>query len=121
MTRMDGMAEEISFEDLGLKKPLDKMTAKELRDLVVAKLPMITGVSGMGKEEIVKAIKDAFGMSDEDGAKVSPYKAQIGQLKKAIREMRVQKAEVESKKERDILRRKINKLKKRTRRLAAAV
>ncbi|AGW12980.1 hypothetical protein [Megalodesulfovibrio gigas] len=114
------MAEEISFEDLGLKKPLDKMTAKELRDLVIAKLPMITGVSGMDKDAIIGAIKEAFGMTEEAG-KVSPYKAQIHQIKKSIREMRVQKAALETVKERDSLRRKINKLKKRTRRLAAAV
>ncbi|MCA1944420.1 MAG: hypothetical protein LDL30_03915 [Desulfovibrio sp.] len=114
------MAVEIAFEDLGLKKPLDKMTAKELRDLVIAKLPMITGVSGMDKDAIVGAIKEAFGMTEEAG-KVSPYKAQIHQLKKSIRDMRAQKAELESAKDRDALRRKINKLKKRTRRLAAAV
>lgn len=114
------MAEEISFDDLDLKKPLNKMTAKELRDLVVAKLPMITGVSGMGKDEIVAAIKEAFGMTDEESGKGSPYKAQIGQLKKTIRQLREEKASAETNKDRDILRRKINKLKKRTRRLAAA-
>lgn len=111
--------EEIRFDDLGLKKPLDKMTAKELRQLVIDKLPMITGASGMGKDEIIKAIKEVFGMEDEEGQKVSPYKAQISELKREIKKLRESKTESESRKDRDHLRRKINKLKKRTRRLAA--
>jgi len=115
------MAEEISFDSLGLKKPLDKMTAKELRELVINKLPMITGASGMAKEEIVAAIKEAFGLSDADGKKVSPYKTQIHALKREIRDLRTKKTETAERKQREIIRRKINKLKKRTRRLAAAV
>lgn len=115
------MAEEITLESLGLKKPLDKMTAKELRELCINKLPMITGASGMAKEEILAAIKEAFGLVDEEGTKISPYKAQISALKKEIKAMRVEKTNLESRKEREIIRRRINKLKKRTRRLAAAV
>ena len=111
--------EEIKFDDLGLKKPLDKMTAKELRQLVIDKLPMITGASGMGKEEIITSIKDVFGMHDDEGQKVSPYKAQISDLKKEIKDLRSSKTEMSERKQRDGLRRKINKLKKRTRRLAA--
>lgn len=110
---------EISFDELGLKKPLDKMTAKELRELVIEKLPMITGASGMGKEEIVAAIKQAFGISDEGGDKTSPYQAHISELKVEIKTLRQTKSGVEDRKNRSQLRRKINKLKKRTRRLAA--
>lgn len=111
--------EEISFNDLGLSKPLDKMTAKELRQLVIDKLPMITGASGMGKDEIITAIKDVFDMKDDEEQKVSPYKARISALKGEIKELRETKAGVEDRKERDKLRRKINQLKKRTRRLAS--
>ncbi|MGE4262857.1 MAG: hypothetical protein AB7E46_00105 [Desulfovibrio sp.] len=112
---------EMSFESLGLTKPLDKMTAKELRQLVVAKkIPSIVGASGMQKEELVTAIKGVFGIVDEEGA-VSPYKDQIFTLKKTIRTMRVEKVAVESRKDRSQLRRKINKLKKRTRRLSRAL
>ncbi len=113
------MAEEISFDNLGLKKPLDKMTAKELRDVVINKLPMITGASGMAKEELVVKIKEAFGMTDEVGA-VSPYKSQIHELKRKIRTLRTEKSETESRTVRAIIRRRINKMKKRTRRLAAS-
>jgi FtsZ-binding cell division protein ZapB len=111
---------EISFEDLGLTKPLDKMTAKELRALCVAKIPAIVGASGMAKDELVSNIKEIFGINDDEG-NVSPYKDQIQALKKEIKELRVKKEAVEARKDREVLRRKINKLKKRTRRLANAV
>jgi hypothetical protein len=112
---------QISFDELGLKKPLDKMTAKELRELVIDKLPQITGASAKSKEELVKEIKELFGMSDEGEGKTSPYQKQIASLKKEIKGLREEKAKAENNKQRDILRRKINKLKKRTRRLANAV
>ncbi|KAB1442064.1 hypothetical protein [Pseudodesulfovibrio senegalensis] len=111
---------EISFEELGLTKALDKMTAKELRALCMAKLPMITGASSKSKDELVETIKDLFGMNDEDG-KVSPYKDQIFSIKRQIRELRVKKESITERADREYLRRKINKLKKRTRRLANAV
>ena len=65
------MAEEIAFEDLGLKKPLDKMTAKELRDMVIAKLPMISGVSGMDKDAII--VVGLSGRGDKDIFSVAKY------------------------------------------------
>lgn len=111
---------EISFDELGLTKPLEKMTAKELRELCVAKLPMITGASSQSKEELIGKIKEVFGMSDEEGA-VSPYKDQIFAIKREIRELRVKKDEISDRAQREYIRRKINKLKKRTRRLARAV
>ncbi|MDO9082947.1 MAG: hypothetical protein Q7U56_06655 [Humidesulfovibrio sp.] len=111
---------EITFESLGLTKSLDKMTAKELRALIVAKIPSIVGATGMQKDDLVKAVKGVFGIVDGDGA-VSPYKDQIFTIKKTIREMRVQKGTVEARQERTKLRRKINKLKKRSRRLARAL
>jgi len=112
---------EMTFESLGLTKPLDKMTAKELRQLVVAKkIPSIVGASGMQKDQLVVAIKDVFGIKDEEGG-ISPYKDQIFTLKKTIRDMRVEKGTVEARKDRTQIRRKINKLKKRTRRLSRAV
>lgn len=111
---------EISFDDLGLTKPLDKMTAKELRALCLEKIPAIVGASGMPKDELVAKIKEIFGISDEEGG-VSPYKDQILALKKEIKELRVKKETVVGRQNRESLRRKINKLKKRTRRLANAV
>jgi hypothetical protein len=116
---MSEEVKEISFDELGLTKPLEKMTAKELRALCMEKLPMITGASGKEKEELVQEIKDVFGIVEEE--QISPYKRQIHEIKKQIRAMRVQRGELEDRAQRDRLRRKINKLKKRTRRLARAV
>lgn len=111
---------EIAFEDLGLTKSLDKMTAKELRQLCVAKIPAIVGATGMSKEDLVGRIKEMFGISDEAGG-VSPYKDQVLSLKRKIRDMRAQKPGLATRKDKEIMRRKINKLKKRTRRLANAM
>ena len=111
---------ELTLEGLGLKKPLDKMTAKELRQMCIAKLPSISGVSSMPKEELVVAVKAKLGIVDEPG-KVSPYKDQIFTLKRTIRSLRDEKTTATARQDRDILRRRINKLKKRTRRLARAV
>ncbi len=109
----------VSFESLGLSKPLDKMTAKELREMVMAKLPAIAGVSGMNKDEILAAIKEVFGITED--STVSPYKDQILTIKREIRELRAKREATQSRKDREIVRRKINKLKKRTRSLARAV
>lgn len=116
---MSEEVKEISFDELGLTKPLEKMTAKELRSLIIEKLPMITGASGKDKDELVKEIKDVFGIEEEE--QVSPYKKQIAEIKNQIKTMRADKEAMEDRAQRDFLRRKINKLKKRTRQLAKAV
>ncbi len=46
---------------LELKKPLEKMTAKELRELSMKQLPQVVGASGMGKEELLAEIKKVLG------------------------------------------------------------
>lgn len=109
---------------LELKKPLDKMTAKELRELAMKQLPQVVGASGMDKDELLGKIKEVLGMSDaEGGPKTSPYKGQILGMKRKMRDLRAKKVELSAEtgtsKAKDILRRKINKLKKRTRRLSA--
>lgn len=114
------MSEEISFESLNLKKPLEKMTAKELRELIIDKIPQITGASAMGKEELLSAIKEVFGIEEKEGGH-SPYKDQIYSIKRQIRDLRAQKLEAADKKQREKLRKEISKLKKRTRRLAASL
>ena len=110
---------EIAFDELGLTKPLEKMTTKELRALCIEKLPMIVGASGKDKDALVQEIKDVFGIVEEQ--QVSPYKKQIAEIKRQIRAMRVEKESLADRTKRDRIRRKINKLKKRTRQLAKAV
>jgi len=108
---------------LDLKKPLDKMTAKELRELVLKQIPQITGASGLGKDELIVQIKEVLGLGAEEGAKASPYKGKILSMKGKMRALRAKRAETAgdgARKQKEILRRQINKLKKRTRRLAQA-
>lgn len=108
---------------LDLKKPLDKMTAKELRELCLKQIPQITGASGLGKEELLAQIKEVLGIGGEEGEQVSPYKSKILSMKGTMRELRSARVAITgegARQKREILRRQINKLKKRTRRLAKA-
>ncbi|WP_027370794.1 hypothetical protein [Desulfovermiculus halophilus] len=113
------MSDELTLESLQLSKPLEKMTAKELRELAIDKIPQITGASGMGKDELVSAIKEELGLTDDSQA--SAYKEEIRSLKRRIKDLRAQKQEAGtlSQKEKDKLRKEIKQLKRRTRRLAA--
>lgn len=112
------MSDDLNLE---LKKPLDKMTAKELRQLVMDKIPQITGASGMDKESLLSAIKEIMGITDEEGSAGKAYKDQIGSLKKKIKDLQAQKLALSKteKNARQALRKKIHTLKKRTRRLSA--
>jgi len=108
---------------LDLKKPLDKMTAKELRELCLKQIPQITGASGLGKDELLVQIKEVLGIGGEEGTQVSPYKTKILSMKGKMQELRAKRADVSgdgARKQKELLRRQINKLKKRTRRLAKA-
>lgn len=99
------------------EKPLEKMTAKELRELALS-LGSITGVHGMNKEEILAAVKEARGIVETGGPKDS---RSIRQLKGKLGELRGKKEEARAgseKKALDILRKRISRLKKKTRRAA---
>jgi len=100
------------------EKPLDRMTATELRKYALD-LGEITGVHGMNKEELLAAIKEVKGIKDEGK---SAEKVSMRDLKEKAREMREKKQEAvaagEPRKKIDILRKKANRLKKRTRKAA---
>lgn len=100
------------------EKPLDKMTATELRQIAI-EMPEITGASGMNKTELLKVIKKARGI--EDAAKKKDGKVSVRELKQKIRELKKKRAEcleAEDKRMADIYRRRISRLKKRTRKAA---
>ena len=106
------------------EKTLDKMTVKELRE-VAAEIPEITGVHGMKKDELLGAIKDAKGIEVESPKKEKkPKKASSGEkmtVKKQIqyfKSKRVDALASRDKKSATILRRRINRLKKKSRRAA---
>lgn len=112
--------EKPTLESLELKKPLDKMTTKDLRQLCIDKMPLIAGASGMDKDTLISNIKEYLEIKEEEGA-VSPYKDQILSIKRRMREMRIEKKAAEDRKGRCQLRRKINRMKKQTRALSRAL
>lgn len=98
-------------------KPLEKLTIKELREIAL-KIPNVQGVHGMNKAELVALLKDYFGIKEEKKRDV----ASIRELKKKIRELKAKREEARSKGDKkivNILRRRISRLKKKTRRLVA--
>lgn len=98
------------------EKPLEKMTIKELKDLAL-EIPNITGVHGMNKAELISVIKESRGIVEEKKAKAIDTRA----VKKQIAELKQSKAAVKEagdKKKINILRKKISRLKKKTRQAA---
>lgn len=122
----EGLKEEAK-EESEFEKPIDKMTAKELREIAV-KIPGVTGVHAMKKEELLKIIKEAKGIKDEPPVKMRKKKGakpgvSVKALKQKITELRKEKEAIRMAKDRkkvDILRRRINRLKKRARKAAHA-
>ena len=109
-------AKETSAETKG--KPLEKMTVKELRDMAKT-MPGITGVHGMKKEELIVAIQDAKGIKAEPKKKAD---ASIAVLKKKIKAFKIERQaalQAKDKKMATIYKRRISRLKKKTRRAAA--
>jgi hypothetical protein len=100
------------------EKTLDRMTAKELREHALT-LGEIVGVHGMNKEELIAAIKEFKGISDD----AKTVKAvNVRELKEKINLLRQTKIEVvaadKGRAKINILRKRINRLKKRTRKAA---
>ena len=98
------------------EKPLEKMTTKELKDMAL-EVANVQGVHGMNKSELLAAIKEAKGITDEKKSKAidtRAIKAKIAVLKAEKIKMR----EAGDKKKIDVLRKRISRLKKKTRRAA---
>jgi hypothetical protein len=103
------------------EKPLDKMTVIELRAMA-REIPGVTGVTAMKKEELLSRIKEYRGIEDEGPKKkkksVAVEGLSVTDLKKKIAVLRVHKEAAYKEKDRKkvtMLRRRINRLKKRTR------
>jgi hypothetical protein len=100
------------------KKPLEKHTVKELREMTLA-MGGIAGVSAMKKEELIAAIKEAQG-DPLKTVRETPVESLVD-LKRKIRELRGKRDEMKEKGDRLralYIKRKISKLKKKTRRLS---
>jgi hypothetical protein len=99
------------------QKPLEKMTVKELREMA-KDIPQIVGVHGMKKEELIVEIKKAKGIADEPVKKADATVAQLKQKIKALKIDRQAALEAKDKKKATIFRRRISRLKKKTRHAA---
>ncbi len=109
------------------EKPLEKMTAKELREMALG-LPGIQGVHAMKKEELIIAIRAANGITEPEPKKEKKVFAKkekviltVAQLKQRVKELRAKREELlqqKNMKMAEILRKRISRLKKKTRRAA---
>ena len=120
------MAEEIKEEAKPkvpeFKKPLVKMTAVELKE-VAMEIPGAVGVTAMLKADLLSSIREYYGLEEEVVEKKKKVKkivpkATIKELKGKIVELRGKKGEVRGTgdpKQINVLRRRINRLKKQTR------
>ena len=99
-------------------KPLEKMTVTDLRQMA-KEISEISGVHGMKKEELIAAIKKSKGIIDEPVKKTD---ASLGDIKKKIKTVKTQRLaaiEAKDKKMAKIYKRRISRLKKKSRRAAA--
>jgi hypothetical protein len=106
------------------EKPLEKMTVKELKAIAL-EIPRTAAVQDMKKDELIELIKEHRGEKDEevkkkvkkDVIKIIHTKEQI---KAKIRELKKEQLEAQDKRISDkacSLRKRISRLKKRTRRI----
>ncbi len=111
------------------EKPLEKMTVKALRE-IAKEIPEITGVHGMKKEELIVAINEARGVKEVEVKAVKSAKAKaapkitvtVGEIKKQIRALKSQRVaalEAQDKKMAQVFKRRISRLKKKSRKAAA--
>jgi len=114
--------EEKKEEQAVPEKPLDKMTVIELREFSLSKNLGISGVHAMKKEELLPAVKEALGIKDEEPAKKAvEVKATVGEMKKKVLLLKEEKKtaiSTKDKKKINVLRRRINRLKKRSKKVA---
>ena len=104
-------------EKIAKEKPLEKMTAKELRELA-KEIPQISGVHGMNKAELIKEIKAARGIVEEKKARSDASVRDIKKKIKALKADRQAAIEAKDNKQSIIFRRRISRLKKKTRKAA---
>jgi len=108
------------------EKHLEKMTVKELRE-IAAEIPHERAIHDMKKEELVAFIKEARGIKDEAPVKKKKHavktKMTKPEVKLKIRELKVlrmQALESNENKKAVLLRHRIGRLKKKSRRIIAA-
>ena len=110
------------------QKPLDKMTVKELREIAMT-IPNLTGVHAMKKAELLEIIKKEKGIEESDKHAEKATKGKhteiltVADIKKKIEEIRGKLQEAMGNKDKKLIkiyRRRINRLKKRSRKLTGS-
>lgn len=106
------------------EKDLERMTVKELRTIAAEETDLV-GIHAMKKAELLAAIKEAKGIEEKKAPKKKAKKDELtgSELKAKIAELKVKKEEFRKARDRrmvEVLRRRINRAKKRTRKLAQA-
>jgi len=106
------------------EKHLDKMTVLELRE-IAKEIPDVTGVTAMKKDQLLSIIKKHRGIEEEkpSGKKVAKVALTVQELKHKIAILKADKrtiVEEHDKKKATVLRRRINRLKKRIRKTEKA-
>lgn len=119
-TRKEESQEKTLEDKLKEGRELDRMTAPDLRELAI-QIEGVTGVHAMKKDELLRIIKQARGIPDEEKVKRAKKEKVMGltlkELKTKVRHLKVEKTAAREAKDSnkvDILRRRINRLKKRT-------
>lgn len=96
-------------------KPLDDWTIKELREEAM-KVPNVQGIHGMNKQEIIEFLRVEKGLPAPASKKTTDG---VRVFKEKVRQMRLKRDEERSagatRKQLDILRGKISRMKKKTR------
>jgi hypothetical protein len=97
------------------EKPLEKWTIKELRETAL-EIPNIQGVHGMNKNELIEIVREHKGLPAPEKKKT----VDLRELKKKVIDLKqvrdAKREEGASRSELNIMRRKISRLKKQTRR-----
>jgi hypothetical protein len=104
-----------------VEKDLDRMTVKELRAIAAEETDLV-GIHAMKKAELLEAIKNAKGILEKKVPKKKVEKAEITvkELKTKIIELKEKREEfrqTSDKRMLELLRRRINRTKKRTRKI----
>ena len=122
------MAEEEKKDEQQTEKPLDKMTVVELREAAKAEIPDIKGVTGLKKDQLLAALKEARGIVDETPPKKKKKKTAgpkkemtVKEMKQEISNLKTEREDVRQSGDKTrvkIINRRINRLKKMTRKAA---
>jgi len=97
------------------EKPLEKMTATELRAMA-KEIPEVSGVHGMNKPELIAAVKAARGIEDTQAGKPVRSMRDIKARIRKFKQDRDAALEAQDARMATIYKRRISRLKKQTRR-----